>query len=149
MEFVDAYLTLQKYRFGDRLSYKLSVAEDCKHLTLPKLTIVTFVENACEHGVEKKAAPGWIFVRIQKQEQLLCIEVEDTGMGMSPEELEDIKKRVENVSIQSVQKDAHIGMMNAFLRLKMVSDGRAEFEIESEQGEGTMIRLLIPIGDGK
>ncbi len=145
MDFVEAYLSLQKYRFGDRLSYRLIVADDCKQFTLPKLTIVTFVENACEHGVEKKANPGWIFVRIQKNENRLCIEVEDTGMGMSPEELSDIRGKVESVSIQSVQKDAHIGMMNAFLRLKLLTDNRASFEIESEQGEGTTIRLWIPI----
>ena len=147
MDFVEAYLALQKYRFGDRLSYKLTVADDCRQQTLPKLTIVTFVENACEHGVEKKAAPGWIFVRIFKEGEDLIIEVEDTGMGMTQEEIETIRKRVEDVSIQSMQNGAHIGMMNAYLRLKLVTDGRAGFEVESESGCGTTVRLTIPTGE--
>ncbi len=45
MEFVEAYLGLQKYRFGDRLSYELSVAPDCAAVRIPKLTLVTFVER--------------------------------------------------------------------------------------------------------
>jgi two-component system sensor histidine kinase YesM len=36
MDFVRAYLGLQKYRFGDRLSYELEVEEDCNSLQIPK-----------------------------------------------------------------------------------------------------------------
>ena len=61
MEFVRAYLGLQKYRFGERLSYSLEVEEDCLDIKIPKMTVVTFVENACVHGIEAKTAPGWIF----------------------------------------------------------------------------------------
>ncbi len=52
MEFVRAYLGLQKYRFGERLSYSLEVEEDCLDIKIPKMTVVTFVENACVHGIE-------------------------------------------------------------------------------------------------
>ena len=69
MEFVEAYLGLQKYRFGDRLSYELEVDETCLGINIPKLTVVTFVENACIHGIENKTTKGWIFVRIYMEEQ--------------------------------------------------------------------------------
>ena len=45
MEFVRAYLGLQKYRFGERLSYSLEVEEDCLDIKIPKMTVVTFVEK--------------------------------------------------------------------------------------------------------
>ena len=147
MDFVDAYLALQKYRFGDRLSYQLNVDEDCEIYTIPKLTIVTFVENACEHGVEKKSAPGWIFVRVFKNEGMLNIEIDDTGVGMNIGVVNDITERVKNVSIQSMHGKSHVGIMNAFLRLKMVTGDKAEFKIESERGVGTVIRLGIPLLD--
>ena len=149
MDFVDAYLALQKYRFGDRLSYQLSVDEDCEIYTIPKLTIVTFVENACEHGVEKKSAPGWIFVRVFKNDGMLNIEIEDTGVGMNIGVVNDITERVKNVSIQSMHGKSHVGIMNAFLRLKMVTGDKAEFKIESERGVGTVIRLGIPLGENE
>lgn len=46
LEFVKAYLSLQKYRFGERLNYNLEVEDECMGLQIPKLTVVTFVENA-------------------------------------------------------------------------------------------------------
>ena len=149
MDFVDAYLALQKYRFGDRLSYQLNVDEDCEIYTIPKLTIVTFVENACEHGVEKKSAPGWIFVRVFKNDGMLNIEIEDTGVGMNIGVVNDITERVKNVTIQSMHGKSHVGIMNAFLRLKMVTGDKAEFRIESERGVGTIIRLGIPLGESE
>ena len=43
MDFVRAYLGLQRYRFGDRLSYEIQVEEDCKALKIPKLSRNNFV----------------------------------------------------------------------------------------------------------
>lgn len=63
LEFVEAYLGLQKYRFGDRLSYELDIEPECEDIQIPRLTVVTFVENACVHGIESKTASCWIFVR--------------------------------------------------------------------------------------
>ena len=54
-EFVKAYLALQKYRFGERLNYNIDIEADCMECQVPKLTLVTFVENACVHGIESKA----------------------------------------------------------------------------------------------
>ena len=67
-KFVEAYLKLQKYRFGNRLSYIIEVEEGCEAYKIPKLSLVTFVENACVHGIEDKAAQCWIFVRTDKSE---------------------------------------------------------------------------------
>lgn len=145
MEFVKAYLGLQKYRFGDRLSYELDVEPDCTEIRIPKLTVVTFVENACVHGIESKTAPGWIFVRIYKEMDELCIEVEDTGDGLSEEMLEDIRKKMQQASIEKLQEKGRVGMLNACLRLKMVTDDTVLFDIESEKGVGTMVQIRIPL----
>lgn len=144
MEFVEAYLGLQKYRFGDRLSYELDVEPECAKVRIPKLTIVTFVENACVHGIESKTAPGWIFVRIFKEKEDLCIEVEDTGDGMSEEMLLDIQEKMRNASIEKLREKGRVGMLNACLRLKMVTEDAAQFFIESEKGIGTMIQIRLP-----
>lgn len=149
MEFVEAYLSLQKYRFGDRLSYKLDVDEGCLNIRIPKLTVVTFVENACIHGIEKKAAPGWIFVRIYKEERKglygnVSMEVEDTGNGMDEGERQEMLGLMKNASIDRLKEKGRVGIVNACLRLKMVTDNRAEFALESEKGVGTIVQIRIP-----
>lgn len=143
MEFVEAYLGLQKYRFGDRLSYELSVEPDCASVRIPKLTLVTFVENACVHGIESKTAPGWIFVRIYRENEILCIEVEDTGDGLEEEVLADILDKMRNASIDRLREKGRVGILNACLRLKMMPACRTDFHIESEKGAGTMIQIRI------
>lgn len=150
MEFVEAYLGLQKYRFGDRLSYELDVDEDCLELTIPKLTVVTFVENACIHGIESKTAKGWIFVRIYKERmesgtELLYIEVEDTGSGLKEEERLRLLETMQNASIDRLKEKGRVGMVNACLRLKMVSDNQAKFALDSEQGIGTIVQIQLPV----
>jgi two-component system sensor histidine kinase YesM len=90
LKFIQAYLELQKYRFGERLNYNLDVSPDCYKAMLPKLSIVTFVENACVHGIESKTEPGWIFVRIYKTDTEMVFEIEDTGIGMDEEVLNRI-----------------------------------------------------------
>ena len=144
MDFVEAYLGLQKYRFGDRLSYKLDVEEECKKLQIPKLTIVTFVENACVHGIESKTTAGWIFVRIFVDNNNLCLEIEDTGNGMDEEETKTLLKRMREANIDMLKVKGRVGIVNACLRLKMITEDKVHFEVDSEQGIGTMIQIKIP-----
>ena len=145
MDFVSAYLLLQKYRFGERLNYELDIDEDCKEIEIPKLTIVTFVENACLHGVERKAANGWIFVRAYKEDGSLKLEIEDTGEGVNEEVQDAINEQLENVSLEMMKGKKHVGMLNACLRLKLLSRGRAKYRLESEEGVGTVFHIEIPL----
>ena len=144
MDFVKAYLGLQKYRFGDRLSYKLDVEDDCEQLQIPKLSIVTFVENACVHGIESKGTPGWIFVRIFKEDENVCLEIEDTGSGMDEEKANILLERMTDANIDMLQSKGRVGIVNACLRLKMITNDEVHFELESEEGVGTLIQIQIP-----
>ncbi len=147
IQLVEAYLGLQKYRFGDRLNYELDIDEDCRNLRIPKLSVTTFVENACVHGMESKTAPGWIFVRIYKEENQLCLEVEDTGGGMDEVTLLELTEKMQTVTMEDIKRRKHVGILNACLRIQMVTDYAATFAIESEEGVGTMIQIRIPIAD--
>ena len=145
IESIEAYLALQSYRFGDRLSFDIDVERDCEKYLVPKLTIVTFVENACVHGIESKASQGWIFVRVYKNGDELVIEVEDTGEGMDDEKVKEMLDDINNVTIETIKEKKHVGMLNACLRLKMVTDKTVSFDIESEPGVGFSVIIRIPL----
>ena len=142
--FIEAYLQLQSYRFGDRISFDIDIDDDCKNILIPKLTMVTFVENACIHGIESKATQGWIFVRVYKEDGDLVIEVEDTGDGMDEKEVVQLKNKMNNVTIDAVKKAKHVGILNACLRIKMMFKNQAKFTIESEKGIGMSVIITIP-----
>ena len=145
LAFVEAYLALQKYRFGERLSYKISAQEDCKNILVPKLTITTFVENACVHGIETKSSPGWIFVRVYTEDHDLCIDIEDTGGGMDEAEVERIQDRMQNANLMMLKEKGRIGMVNTCLRIRMMTENTAQFSVESESGIGTLISIRFPL----
>ena len=56
----------------------------------------------------------------------------------------EIQDQMENASIDRL-KQGREGIMNACLRLKLVTDDRVCFSIESEEGVGTMIQIRLPI----
>ncbi len=150
IEFVKAYLALQKYRFGERLNYDIEVDRECENFKIPKLTIVTFVENACVHGIESKSSPGWIFVRIGRQGEGLEIEIEDTGSGMAEAKLTELQNNMCNADIEMLKGGGRVGIINACVRLKMVTENRVEFRVEGEEGVGTTVTIRIPcLQEGK
>ncbi len=144
-ESIEAYLYLQSYRFGDRLSFDVDVDKECEDFLIPKLTLVTFVENACVHGIESKSSAGWIFVRVYMKDQDLCMEVEDTGGGMSDDEIQELQRSIETVSIDMIKGKKHVGILNACLRLKLHTDSNVTFTIDSEVGVGMCVLIKIPI----
>ena len=150
IEFVKAYLALQKYRFGERLNYDIEVDRECENFKIPKLTIVTFVENACVHGIESKSSPGWIFVRIGRQGEGLEIEIEDTGSGMAEAKLTELQNNMCNADIEMLKGGGRVGIINACVRLKMVTENRVKFRVEGEEGVGTTVTIRIPcLQEGK
>ena len=144
-ESIEAYLYLQSYRFGDRLSFDVDVDEDCENYLIPKLTLVTFVENACVHGIESKSSAGWIFVRVYEKNGDLCMEIEDTGGGMTEEEISSLLESIENVSIDQIKGKKHVGILNACLRLKLHTNNNVTFSIDSEVGVGMCVLIRIPM----
>lgn len=145
MKFIEAYLELQKYRFGTKLSYEINVDEECYDYRLPKLSLVTFVENACVHGMENKTHASWIFVRIYVQDEMLVIEVEDTGSGMTEDQCRILVEEMQSVKIERLKENGHVGILNAALRLKMATEDKVHFEMDSEAGAGTMVTISIPV----
>lgn len=145
IKFVEAYLELQKYRFGNKLMYEINVDRECSQLRIPRITLVTFVENACVHGMEKKTSSSWVFVRVSKDADDLVLEVEDTGCGFPEGYCREMLDTLRNVNIEMLQGRKGIGILNAALRLKMHSNDKVKFELESEVGVGTLVSIRIPL----
>ncbi len=144
-DFAETYLKLQQYRFGDRLSYKINLEPECMDCLIPKLSLVTFVENACVHGVEGIKRSSIIILSAQRDGDRIRIFVEDTGAGMSEEQSKTILDDMRNITFELLNKRRSVGIVNACLRLRSCFKGDAEFDLDSEEGVGTCITISIPI----
>ena len=74
----------------------------------------------------------------------MVIEIEDTGNGMSSEEVEKLLTSMREADISMLEKKGRVGVVNACIRLKMVTDDKVLFNIDSEEGIGTIVTIVIP-----
>jgi two-component system sensor histidine kinase YesM len=145
MNFVEKYINIQKYRYGDKIKFYHYVMKGCERLLIPKLSISTFVENACVHGIETTVNEGVISLTITKNEQFLFIEISDNGKGFDEENLRRIRWMIAHADTKMLNESKSTGMLNAFLRLKMFCEGHIIFDIDSKTEDGTDITIQIPI----
>lgn len=143
--FVKRYLHLQKYRFGDKLSFYFFVMPDCEEIKIPKFCILTFVENACVHGLEGIAEAGSVTVTVTRVDEKLCFEISDSGCGIAADKLAQLRQSFTTLEIEDLSKSKSTGIMNTLIRLKLLCEGEVTFEIESEIGRGTDIILELPL----
>jgi two-component system sensor histidine kinase YesM len=145
MIFVERYLQIQKYRFGEKLSFNFYVMEECRNIKIPKLSIVSFVENACVHGVEEVSHNACISITIFKDQNNLTIEISDTGNGIDEKKLQEIRAKLIDANIDMLNNSKSTGVLNTYLRLQNYWNGNMKFEINSEIKEGTQIVIQISL----
>ena len=138
---VKAYLTLQKARFDERITYSLDVEKNIEDLLLPKISIMTLVENSIKHGMETTLDKIKINVNVMLRQGFLVITVRDSGIGMSEEKLEHVLKQI---SVEGEQSQS-IGLSNLAGRLRILYGNSAALEIESSEDTGTTVEMRIPV----
>lgn len=144
--FVESYLVIQQYRFGEKLQFVIDVAEaDILKMRIPKLTVLTFVENACIHGIEGSMNDGVVEVSFHKQNNQLHIIIRDTGVGMEEDKLALLRNLMLDPSLERLSELSSIGFMNAYIRLRMYFDDSIQVNITSERYKGTTIMIQVPL----
>lgn len=132
-----SYITIQQFRYQKRAEFEVRTVGNLEHYLIPRMIIQPLIENAIYYGVEQSLTGCRITVHVIEGEDSIWLSVEDTGPGMSPEELEDVR----NFTVKP--KGHGIGLKNIRERLNITYDD-SQFEIDSEPGRGTRITIRIP-----
>lgn len=145
LSFVEKYINIQRYRFGDKIKYYHYITEECKTYKVPKLAIATFIENACIHGIETTVNDGIISLTMTKNSEYLFIEISDNGRGFDREKHDEVCRMIDHADSKMLYEAKSTGILNAFLRLKMYCDGNISFDIDSKLENGTDIMIKMPL----
>ncbi|WP_305952425.1 histidine kinase [Emticicia oligotrophica] len=84
MDFIEAYLSLEKRRLGDKFEYEIIMNDEVKNadFSVPSFIVQPLVENALLHGVLPKNQKGKIKISVnQLNDESLSITVKDDGVG--------------------------------------------------------------------
>lgn len=141
LEHVENYLSIQKLRFGDRVSYTIDIQpglDPASYSVLP-LLLQPVVENAVVHGLESVTGTGLITISVVQRDGVLQIDVRDSGVGMSEKQLREI---VQGLDAQVPPKSS-IALYNIHQRIRLCCGDGFGLEVESEEGRGTCVRLRL------
>jgi two-component system, LytTR family, sensor histidine kinase AlgZ len=108
--FTATYLDIEKARLGDRLRVDIQTGPDTLDALVPHLLLQPLVENAIRHGVAPRGEGGAISIRVQRQDDILRVEVE-------------------NDRVEGVQSNGYgVGLTNVRARLNALYPDAHRFE---------------------
>jgi two-component system sensor histidine kinase YesM len=144
------YIRVQQIR-SDHFTVEMDLEEETKGIPILKLLLQPIVENAIIHGLEKSPDEGHLYIRSRIVEESLHVEVEDTGAGISADRLMEINEEMDKITSTSYFNSAdkpsnlYYGLKNVKSRIKLYYGGEANLIVESQEGEGTKVTLLLPL----
>ena len=145
---LSGYLSIQKTRYRDILNYAIEIPDEFKSGYIVKLLLQPLVENALYHGIKSKRGGGFIRVSAVREGKKVRFAVEDTGKGMTPEELERVLAAMHSdaPALTSVapSEGSSFGLRNVDLRIRLYYHQDKGLHIESG-AEGTRVTFCVPL----
>ncbi len=140
---IEAYLSIQQFRYRDILSYKIDIPEKYHNYLIIKMTLQPIVENALYHGIKYKRGMGCISIGVDEAQDNIKLIVEDDGIGMKQESLERLRK-IASGEAKPQEDNTGFGMANVAERLRLNYGEDYGLTIDSVYGSGTKVEILIP-----
>jgi two-component system LytT family sensor kinase len=130
IDFLRGYLEIENIRFRDRLTTQIEVEPQTLSIRVPNLILQPIVENAIKHGIAPHSTPGRIEVTAQKRDEMLQIQVKDSGPGMSGS-FADAPER-------------GLGLANTRARLERMYGKAYRLDLANGTEGGLVVTLAIP-----
>jgi len=132
-DLLEHYLSLMKIRMGRRLTFKLELPDQLQEIPVPVLILQPVVENAIKHGLEPAIDGGNISIRARVDDQLVAVEIKDTGVGYN--------------SVDQILSDG-FGLQSVRDRLQTANTDYEVLSISSPPPDceaGTLITIRLPL----
>lgn len=130
LSLVQGYLSLEQWRFGERLRVVWRTPIPDVRWSVPVLSIQPLVENAVVHGIAPSLKGGTLLIGCYQQGQRLIIEIENPIPG-------------EEESARSQKEGNHLAMDNIRHRLSQLYGDQAKLFAAAED-DLFRVRLTLP-----
>ncbi|MDR4947939.1 cache domain-containing sensor histidine kinase [Neobacillus cucumis] len=148
VQHIKDYLTIQKFRFEDRIEFSIQEDIDSKKYYTPKFILQPIVENAIKHGLdEEQDFKIDIFItrvgNVSTKNEEVIFRVIDNGPGIPEKTISDLKSYLE--SDPMARRDSQFGLINVHGRLIMMFGKGYGLQINSQMKKGTEVIISIPL----
>lgn len=137
-----SYVEIQKIRFRDRFTCSFEFEDELLNMQILNFMLQPLVENAICHGIEPKAEKCHISVKGYRTDENVYLCVEDDGMGISAEKLEEINYYFEN---EQTKSDDYFAITNINMRIKLFYGKEYGLRITSVPSKGTLVTVKLPL----
>ncbi|QYR19669.1 sensor histidine kinase [Paenibacillus sp. sptzw28] len=142
LEIVGNYITIQQYRFEERLDFQLDVPENLLDCPVPKLSLQPLVENAVNYGLEQMIDTCTIRIYASEHDGSMTITVGDNGPGMDENFLQLLR------SGKVKPQGSGVGLRNIDERIKLLFGEDFGLTVDSGKDRGTRVSLSLPFERG-
>ncbi len=145
LNFIDAYLSLEKARFGDSIKIEkdLPLDEASWSAKIPLLILQPLVENAIKHGLRPKQEGGTITISGCVQGDEVEIAITDNGVGKASDFFTDLLS-----GRTSKFEGTGIGLRNIEARLQKLYGKKQGLSFSTTPGLGTCVKVRFPVQPG-
>jgi two-component system, sensor histidine kinase YesM len=154
IEILVDFVHIMNRRQNRKVSLEMDVDPDAYSFEIPRFILQPIIENSIIHGFNQ--SDGLILIHAAIVNEMLIITIEDNGLGMNKEDLEQLKKKTfQAVSLENPQRKQQVkgfsslGLANVYERLSITFGPAFNMDILSELGNGTKVILKIPMKGGK
>ena len=137
---VKSYVQIQNYRFSDRITLILDIENAILPYSILKIILQPIVENSILHGIleNRDKQEGRIKITGKLIDAIICITVQDDGVGMTQERVEEILKD------DAPENKKGYGISNINKRIKLYYGQQYGLTYSCAPGEGTTVEIKIP-----
>ena len=101
------------------------------------------IYNLCDNAIKYNVEGGSVKMTVGEQDGKAVVSVSDTGIGIAPEHQERIFERFYRVDKSHSKASGGTGLGLSIVK-HAVQYHRGTVELQSEEGKGTTIRILLP-----
>ncbi len=141
LTYTELYAEILSYRYKNRFEINWNIDEEILEHKIIKLSLQPILENAVYHGVKPVKRRGKIIFEGGFSGDDIYFKITDNGAGIPHDRLIKIREDLKNAFDIF---DEHIGITNVNQRIKMVYKDKYGITIDSEEGKGTCVTVLIP-----
>ncbi|TJY41314.1 sensor histidine kinase [Cohnella pontilimi] len=147
LEVCDMYLSIQKFRFEERLQYRFDIPEWAFEQKVVKFSLQPLVENSVVHGMESRDGTVHVVISAERAPEpgRFLVRIRDNGNGISTDRLVAIRRDLEKKDILSGGR--HIGIVNVHRRLVQLIGDFSGIHLESQPGQGTDVWFYLSLDD--
>ncbi len=126
------------------ITIELSTNDTVKPLVADAAEIERILTNLLSNAIKYNRDGGKVWVRLDASSSVLRMEVEDTGIGMKPEDAKRAGEEFFRVKDSKTRTITGTGLGLALVK-RIVKSYHGSFEVESRPDQGSTFRILIPL----